>query len=125
RRFILVAPPSISRSSPADHIIQYKPSAMLCLSFRSARRFDFTGARTNRYDGGERRGIAMNCPHCQATLADNARFCAGCGTAVARPETSAAGFSEAATQVMSAPSAAADPLIGRTLEDKYQITGRV
>ncbi|HEY9230902.1 MAG TPA: serine/threonine-protein kinase, partial [Blastocatellia bacterium] len=67
----------------------------------------------------------MNCPHCQATLADNARFCTGCGTAVARPETAATGISEAATQVMSASPVAADPLIGRTLEDKYQITGRV
>ncbi|HJQ24452.1 MAG TPA: protein kinase [Blastocatellia bacterium] len=59
----------------------------------------------------------MNCPHCQATLADNARFCPGCGTAVA--------FSESPTQVMSAPPVAADPLIGRTLEDKYLINGRL
>ncbi len=71
----------------------------------------------------------MNCPYCQATLSDNARFCTGCGTALARPDTPSGYRSEAATQVVSVdqPSAGAadDRLIGRTLEDKYQITARL
>jgi hypothetical protein len=33
-----------------------------------------------------------NCPKCQAALAENARFCAGCGTAVAVPAASSPKF---------------------------------
>jgi serine/threonine-protein kinase len=73
--------------------------------------------------------ISMNCPHCQASLADNARFCTGCGSAVARPDTPANYLSEAATQVSNVEPRAAgtqnDPLIGRILEDKYKITARL
>ncbi|MFL6214119.1 MAG: protein kinase domain-containing protein [Blastocatellia bacterium] len=68
----------------------------------------------------------MNCPHCQATLSDNARFCTGCGSAIARPDTAG---DYAATQVINAratsPARHDDPLIGRTLEDKYLITARL
>ncbi|MFL6275198.1 MAG: protein kinase domain-containing protein [Blastocatellia bacterium] len=72
----------------------------------------------------------MICPYCQATLADNARFCTGCGSSLVRPETSDKTLSEAATQVIpaaqtAAAGAAADPLIGCTLEDKYKITARL
>jgi eukaryotic-like serine/threonine-protein kinase len=74
-------------------------------------------------------GISMNCPHCQATLADNARFCTGCGRAVSRPDTSGPTLSDAATQIIPAApivtAPVADPLIGRVLEDKYQIMARL
>ena len=82
----------------------------------------------------------MNCPNCQASLSDNARFCTGCGSAVARPDDSGSHPSEAATRIVSTPPASplappstspsssetaqpgpADPLIGRVLEDKYGI----
>src|SRR4051812_26203240 len=73
---------------------------------------------------------SMICPYCQATLADNARFCTGCGSSLVRHETSDKTLSEAATQVIpaaqtAAAGAAADPLIGCTLEDKYKITARL
>ena len=65
--------------------------------------------------------FSMNCPRCQATLSDNARFCTGCGTAIAQPDTPINYPSEAATRVASvdqSPAAPADdPLIGRALED--------
>ena len=71
----------------------------------------------------------MNCPHCQSALGDSARFCTGCGSAVARPDLSGGDSSQAATQVIhAAPTAAdvpGDPLIGRVLEDKYKITARL
>ena len=71
----------------------------------------------------------MNCPHCQATLSDNARFCTGCGSAIARPDAAAEHPSQAATQVINARATATnqpdDALIGRTLEDKYLITARL
>jgi eukaryotic-like serine/threonine-protein kinase len=73
--------------------------------------------------------MSMNCPYCQASLADNARFCTGCGSAMARPETSGNYASDAATQVINAAQTAnvtqTDPLIGRILEDKYKITARL
>ncbi|HKP13446.1 MAG TPA: protein kinase family protein, partial [Blastocatellia bacterium] len=71
----------------------------------------------------------MNCPHCQATLSDNARFCTGCGSSVTRPDAAAGYPTDAATQVFNAgPQATGgqgDPLIGITLEDKYRITARL
>jgi len=71
----------------------------------------------------------MNCPYCQAALSDNARFCTGCGSAIARPDTPGNYASESATQVINVAQTANatqnDPLIGRTLEDKYKITARL
>jgi eukaryotic-like serine/threonine-protein kinase len=73
--------------------------------------------------------LSMNCPRCQAMLSDNARFCTGCGTATLRSDTPGSYTSEAATQVVNVDQisvgAANDPLIGRTLEDKYKITARL
>src|SRR5690349_10718799 len=74
-------------------------------------------------------GASMNCPYCQATLSDNARFCTGCGSNVARPDSASGYAADAATQVMDArptsPVRQEDALIGRTLEEKYLITARL
>jgi serine/threonine protein kinase len=66
----------------------------------------------------------MNCPHCHAALSDAARFCTGCGAALAR-----GGAQEKPTQIASAygvtEPAPSDPLIGRVLEAKYKLVSRL
>lgn len=64
----------------------------------------------------------MNCPHCYQTLRDGARFCDGCGLSVSSPDIWARqDGARDLTEVL--PST--DPLIGHTLESKYQLTERL
>jgi ketosteroid isomerase-like protein len=133
----------------------YKPDAILSLSFQVARkkgrselkrggwsygslnespatgRGDFALQRQERIVtmAAIEEEISMNCPYCQATLSDNARFCTGCGSALAHPDPSGNYPAEAATQVVNvaqtASATAGDSLIGCTLEEKYKITARL
>jgi serine/threonine protein kinase len=63
----------------------------------------------------------IDCPHCKQPLADNARFCHGCGSAVSR-QTNPHDASTAPTIVNTD---AIDPLIGSVLEGKYQILAKL
>ncbi|HSE98593.1 MAG TPA: zinc-ribbon domain-containing protein, partial [Blastocatellia bacterium] len=65
----------------------------------------------------------MTCPNCNKPLAQDARFCHGCGAIVSREtqdsserETVKINASETAN-----PSRGSDPLLGCTLDGKYQI----
>lgn len=63
----------------------------------------------------------MNCPHCQHELRTSARFCDNCGLSTSaqglKPTEHPADF--VSTEI------APDPLIGHTLDNKYQITARL
>ena len=63
----------------------------------------------------------IDCPHCRQPLADNARFCHGCGAALSR-NTTPRDASTTPTIVSAEP---IDPLIGHTLEGKYKILSRL
>ncbi|MEW6210648.1 MAG: protein kinase [Acidobacteriota bacterium] len=63
----------------------------------------------------------IDCPHCKQPLADNARFCHGCGAALSR-ETAPHDASTAPTVINTD---AIDPLIGSVLEGKYKILSRL
>jgi serine/threonine protein kinase len=75
----------------------------------------------------------MNCPRCTTALADNAKFCPQCGLAI----TGEFGNQEAPTLLANAtvdlensptlitPPPLADPLVGRIIEGKYEILGKL
>ncbi len=63
----------------------------------------------------------IDCPHCRQPLADNARFCHGCGAALAR-ETAPQNASTTPTIINTD---TIDPLVGHTLEGKYLILSRL
>lgn len=70
--------------------------------------------------------MTVSCPRCQATVRAGLRFCTGCGLATAdilketerdaRRETAGAGVRDA-----SGGRDASDPLVGRTLDSKYEL----
>lgn len=65
----------------------------------------------------------MNCPKCAQALSETARFCSSCGhsTALANAATVSIGDRETADDARPA----ADPLVGRVLDDKYEIVARL
>lgn len=71
----------------------------------------------------------MNCPQCQASLSDGARFCTSCGASITRIETASGYAPERPTEVVNAygvtDPAPFDPLVGRVLEAKYKLVSRL
>lgn len=75
----------------------------------------------------------MNCPNCQQTLEENARFCASCGL-IFIGDMSRGSNCSAATSGMAGKTAddetvetvvRTDPLPGRTLDDRYKLLARL
>ncbi len=63
----------------------------------------------------------MNCPQCRQVLRDGARFCDGCGLAVAAFDTP----TNRVEATDSAETLRDDPLIGQTLDAKYELLARL
>ncbi len=63
----------------------------------------------------------MNCPHCHQALKDGARFCTGCGLSIVPFNTP----TERLTDIPAATVVTTDPLIGRVLDAKYELLGRL
>lgn len=63
----------------------------------------------------------MNCPNCQQTLEENARFCLTCGL-IFIGETPRGSKRDAASTT---PVVKPDPLLGRTLDGKYELLARL
>ncbi len=62
----------------------------------------------------------MNCPNCQQTLEENARFCIACGLIFIGAATRGNNVAETAATVVKT-----DPLLGRTLDAKYELLARL
>ncbi|MBA2503405.1 MAG: protein kinase [Pyrinomonadaceae bacterium] len=63
----------------------------------------------------------MNCPQCQQVLRENARFCDGCGLSVGTLNAA----TERAQELFETLPPPDDPLIGHTLDAKYQLIERL
>ncbi len=74
--------------------------------------------------------MTVSCPRCQATVRAGLRFCTGCGLATAEilKETERDAFREtvgAGGRHASDPRDASDPLLGRTLDSKYELVAQL
>ena len=69
----------------------------------------------------------MNCPNCQQPLREGALFCTRCGARTAAGRDAAADSTPTAVRGGGAPAGAAgdDALVGRVLDGKYEIAGRL
>lgn len=73
----------------------------------------------------------MKCSHCNETLPDSARFCHGCGMSLGRDQVTQTHDPSTHSDLRETAQArintveAKDPLIGRVLESKYEVIGRL